>query len=724
MTKRVFSVQLCLLVLIGVFFFGPDVCLAGREELLHDAGRRNITGYWETYAAPFATRGLAVQFEPSGFPCFVREVSVFVNSTAEFRLHIVDFDQVELCDIATVAAVEPASWAVYELPSEVRVDSDGFWVVAEIVNAPEPGIGTTFETEGGITKYTKNWYSNTGISYAGVGGNGGNAMIRAVVDAPVQIEDISHIDAGNDHLFMTFDSPMDASTLNAETIRITQESGAVSGTYEYDDSLRRVEFIPDSLLAHGTFDWELSTAIADVYGNHLGLPMSGWGFVEEDVDETPPARPGNVSFEARDVIRVTWEAVPFGDAAGYYLYSGPWQRGAIDEVWLANASKTDVGNVLEASILLAQEEMHYRVAVSAYDLARNEGEAAYDDAVPHRGSVLLVAESHGALTPDQTRYEELEDCLQSGAFDYNVWLEWERGGLPDEQYLKGFDVVFWTMGGRRFASEDAGVFDLLQPFLSSGGSLYYESRLLLSRDLRDDPFFPDWLHLTYDEESWTDFDAPVVVGASGDPVGDGLELIYVTSGGKSKMYFEPQDGAVGFLNVQDKEDEVCGLRYADTGDYGYRLVFSTSILSLVYNTDQSDKLMSRALCWLEGKDIDLRIASNTRVLEPYSVLELFVSANTLAGVEADVDAYLAVLFELEGASGLIFYDGAGFVSEMTAFVSGVHLESGLFLPRTKVFEYLYRGGLPSGKYTFFVALTQAGTQTFLTDPRGTIVFMK
>ena len=724
MMKKGFAIQLCLLALTPVLFFGPHVCLAGRVELAHDAGRRNIMAYWEALAIPSVTSGLAVQFEPSDFPCFVRQVSVFVDSTAEFRVHIVDFNEVELCDVATVAAVEPASWAVYEVPSEVRVDSEGFWVIAEIVNAPEPGIGTTYETEGGTTKYTKDWYSNTGIIYAGFGGNAGNAMIRAVVDVPVQISEISHIHAPNDHFFITFDSPMEPSTLNAETILITQDSAAVSGTYDYDDSLRRVEFTPDSLLAHSSYDWELSTAITDVYGNHLALPMSGWGFVHDVLDETPPARPGNVSFEASNVVRVTWEAVPFGDAAGYYLYSAPWQAGAIDELWLANASKTDVGNVLEASIPLTQEEMHYRVAVSAYDLARNEGEPAFDDAVPHTGSVLLVAESHGALISDQTRYEELTDSLQSGAFDYNVWLEWERGGLPDEQYLQGFDVVFWTMGGRRFPTEDAGVFDILQPFLQAGGSLYYESRLLLGKTVRSDPFFPDWLHLTYSAGN-TDYDAPVVVGTAGDPVGDNVELTYVTKPGKSKKYFEPQDGAVGFLTVKDKEDEVCGLHYADTGDYGYRLIFSTSILSLVYNTDDRDKLMARALCWLQGKEIDFRIASNTRVLEPFSVLALFVSANTLAGVQADVDAYLAVLFELaDGSTGLLFYDGAGFVSEMTPFVSGVHLESGMFLPRTKVFEYLVRDGLPSGKYTFLVALTQAGTHNFLTEPQSTAVFMK
>ncbi len=349
MIKRLFSFQLCLVVLIGVFFFGPDVCIAGREELLHDAGRRDITGYWQLSYVPIPTRGLAVQFEPAGFPCFVREVSVFVNSTAEFRVHIVDFDQVELCEIATVSAVEPASWVNYAVPSEVRVESQGFWVVAEIVNAPEPGIGTTYEPDGGTTVYTKDWDSMAGIRYTGTGGNGGNAMIRALVDVPVQIENISNVKARNDHIFVTFDSPMEASTLNAETIRITDpQSAAVSGTYDYDNSLRRVEFIPDSLLAHGTYTLEVSTAIADVYGNHLGLPISKWDYVYDVLDESPPARPGNVSLEAHDTITVTWEALPMADAAGYYLYSGLWQSGTTDEQWLANAQKTDVGNVIEA----------------------------------------------------------------------------------------------------------------------------------------------------------------------------------------------------------------------------------------------------------------------------------------------------------------------------------------------------------------------------------------
>ena len=301
-------------------------------------------------------------------------------------------------------------------------------------------------------------------------------------------------------------------------------------------------------------------------------------------------------------------------------------------------------------------------------------------------------------------------------------MESDRCGLPEQAYLHDFDLVFWTMG-RRLVTLNAGAMKRLEDFMSGGGLLYYEAQYLLSSRVREEPFFLNWLHLTYPERN-RDSDAPVVVGASDDPVGDGLELTYVTSGGATNYYFEPQDDAIGFLNVMDKQGEISGLRYADTGEYGYRLVFSTAILSPVYNTEDRDNLMSRALCWLEGKELDFRIASNTRVLEPYRVLELFVSANTLAGVEADVDAYLAVLVEANGGSVLLFYDGAGFVPEMTPFVAGAHLESGLFLPRTKVFEYLYRGGLPSGKYTFFAALMQAGTSDFLTEPRSTVVFMQ
>ncbi|RLC47600.1 MAG: hypothetical protein DRH70_03020 [Candidatus Coatesbacteria bacterium] len=532
------------------------------------------------------------------------------------------------------------------------------------------------------------------------------------------------MNAPNDHVFIQFDSPMDVSTLNAETVPILDgQSNSVGGRYEYDEALQRLEFVPDNpFVASVTI--QVLAGVADVYGNHLQDPIVRWNMIDEDVDNSPPMMPGNLSLQAEETIIATWEAVPFGDALGYYLYSGPWTPGMTEAQWFAGAAKTDVGNVLEASILVAQKELPYRVGVSAYDTARNEGQISFKEAVVHRGSVLLVVESPTPSVSQDQGEDELRGCLESGALDYNVWLEWERGGLPDAAYMNDFDAVFWSMG-RRFANESVyGVFDLLQPFLFSGGSLFYEAPLLLGCSYLLDSPYPSWLHVSYGEYP-TDYDAPVVVGTAGDPVGDSVELTYVASGGKGKDYFEPQEGAVGFLTVKDKEDEVCGLHYADTGDYGYRLIFSTSILSLVYNTDDRDKLMARALCWLQGKEIDFRIASNTRVLEPFSVLALFVSANTLAGVQADVDAYLAVLFELaDGASGLLFYDGAGFVSEMTPFVSGVHLESGMFLPRTKVFEYLVRDGLPSGKYTFLVALTQAGTHDFLTDPQSTVVFMK
>ncbi|MBN2209022.1 MAG: hypothetical protein JW759_06975 [Candidatus Coatesbacteria bacterium] len=720
MIKRASGIHLCLLVLIGLSCLRPDVCIAGHVELKHDEGSRQVEAYWEAQPSTAATSGLAVQFERSGFPCFVREVSVFVGSTAQFRVRILDPDGAELCEPATVAALEPASWASHVLPSEVVIGSRSFYVLAEIVNAPEPRIGTTVEPGGGSSIYTRMWSSGIGLfpmTY------GGNAMIRAVVDVPVQVKGISNTHAPNDHVFVTFDSPMDAFTLTAETIMMQDDvSRTIPGRYEYDDSLSRVEFVPDSTF-EGALSVEVSTAVADLYGNHPEMAATCSSLVEDGVDESAPAMPQNLSLEADDeAIAVTWEAVPLADAAGYYLYSGPWAPGTAEGRWLSEAQKTDVGNVVEASVLLAQKELPYRVGVSAYDTARNAGEISFGEVVVHRGSVLLVVESPSPQALVDQGQDQLEESLESGAFDYNVWLEWERGGLPDHGYLNEFDVVFWSMG-RRFTTENAGVIELLEQFMSSGGSLFYESRDLLSGRLTGNLFFPTWLHLTYPEKN-SDSDAPIVVGCESDPVGDGLQLTYDTKPGKSKRYFEPQDGAVGFLTVKDKAGEICGLRYADAGDYGYRVVFSTALLALVYNTGDRDKLMTRGLCWLEGKQLDFRIAANSRVLQPFSLLQLFVSANTLAGVQADVDAYLAVLLEADGGSALLFYDGTGFVSEMRPFVSGVHLDSGMFLPRTKIFEYLYRGGLPSGEYTFFAALMQAGTQTFVTDARSTVVFIE
>jgi len=399
MVNRDIDTILWLVLLVSAFFFGPDVCLAGRVELLHDAGPRQVMAYWEAYANPFQTQGLAVQFEPSGFPCFVREVSVFVNSTAEFRIHIVDFDQVELCEVATIGAVKPRSWATYVLPYQVEVDCDGFWVIAEITKPPEPGIGTTYEPNGGTTVYTKNWDSENGIHYTGWGGNGGNAMIRTVVDVPVQVESISNLKAGNDHLFVTFDSPMDASTLNAETITLDAEpSGRILGTYEYDDSLTRVEFTPDSSLQPGFLSLEVSTGVVDIYGNRPSSPTHRLFVVGNETDQTPPARPGDVSVQTEDAIVVRWNAVPLADAAGYYLYSGPWQPGTTEEQWLANASKTDVGDVTETPVLVAQMESHYRVGVAASKRERDLLQAC-GCASRFRPSSGGVSESHIHLRP-------------------------------------------------------------------------------------------------------------------------------------------------------------------------------------------------------------------------------------------------------------------------------------------------------------------------------------
>lgn len=723
MIKKPFGAKLCLLGVLVLSCLSADVGIAGRVEIAHDEGQRNIGGYWRTNASPFFTTGMAVLFEPSGFPCFVREVSVFVDSPSEFRIHILNYEEESLCEVATVAAVEPTSWARHILPGEIATESGGFWVVAEIVNAPEPGIGTSYEPDGGTTKYTKNWDSTYGINHEGYGGNGGNAMIRAVVDVPVEVNSISSLDARNEHIFISFDSPMDQVTLNAETIEIkSHQSGIVPGAYEYDSALMRLEFIPDSLLATGYLNIEVSTGVADIYGNHVALAASNGRMIEDMVDEAPPEAPGGLSLHADDVINVSWQAVPLGDAAGYFLYSGAWTPGMTEEQWLSGAAKIDVGNVVETSVLVSQEELPYRVGISAYDRARNEGEISFEETVVHRGSILLVVESPSMQNLCDQGQDQLGESLQSGAFDCNVWLEWERGGLPDLAYLREFDCVLWTMG-QRFSTENAGVMELLSQYMSAGGALFYESRFLLSSNMMGYMFFPAWLHLTY-VKSNSDSDAPVVVGTSGDPVGDGTELIYVTKPGASKRHFEPLEDATGFLSVKDKPEEFCALRYEDTVEYGYRLIFSTSILSLVYNTEDRDKLLSRGLCWLEGKDIDFRIASNTRVMSPYSVLELSVSANTLAGVEAEVDAYLAVSVEALDGAAFLYFDGVGFVSEMTPFYSGVHLDSGLFLPRTRVFECLVRDELPSGKYTFYVALTQAGTFDFLTEPRSTVVFMR
>ena len=719
---RDFRCWLCvaLLVLAASLCLRGDCC-AGRAELCLDNGPRGFSYWWDHLAVPGQTFGLGVKFAPEVYACVIRAASVLVDSTDQFRIHIMDAQGVDLAPPATASALEPCTFAVAEFPAGVTIESDEFYVLAELLSVT-PQIGTARE-DSRILPETYRWRSSLGFWKR----NNSFAIIRALVDQPVRVAwNVGHgtqgREASNQHLFLMFDSEMDASTINSNNMTLDP---TVAGTWLYDEQLRRAEFVPDSPFPDIGFFYHLhvSQDVSDIYSNRLVAPWRGSFTTKPEEDEEPPAPPLSVSVnDACDsAVEISWDGNISFDTVGYYVYSAPWAAGNDPAVWLAQAQKSDVGNVLSTRLENVTNDVVHGVAVSTYDYCRNEGQAVYHNCVPHRGSVLLVMEQK---SPDVEREESLAlvAAMQSTGFDYTVYEEAKTGLLPEPEYLSAFDTVFWERGLRLWAYEFEPT-SLLMQYMEQGGRLYFNAWLVVMFDINDqDPFFTDWLHLS---SLGTNYDARNVVGVPGDPIGDRLDLVYTSdvSFASQIAWFEPKDGAVGFLHVKDRPEEICGLHYVDNGEYQYRLVFSSATLAYAYHARERENLMSRALCWLEGKELDFRIAANTRVLQPYGLLQLFVSANTSAGVEADVDAYLAVMVEADSGSALLFYDGGGFVSDMTPFVSGAHLESGLFLPRTKVFEYLYRGGLPPGQYTFFAALMEAGTQTFLTEPRSTVVFM-
>lgn len=705
------------LLSIALFFWLTGECRAGRMELCLDSGPRGFSHWWEHLAHPNQTFGIAVKFAPEVYPCVVRSASVLVDSADEFSVHIMDEGGVDMAAPATASAIEPLSFAVAEFPEAITIDSGQFYVLAETFSVA-PAIATARYQAGTLVE-TYLWRSDQGFytSYRSAA-----AIIRVMVDQPVRVSwtEGHGTDASNQHLFLTFDSEMDGSTINSDNIVLDPD---VVGTWRYDDQLMRAELMPDSPFPPiGRFyHIDVSRNVGDVYGNHLVEPWSSSFVVKSDVDEEPPPAPLSVSVTGSDTaIEVSWGGSVAPDTLGYYVYTATSVAGEDLDAWLGGAEKLDVGNVLSTRLENLANDVVHGVAVSSYDFCRNEGQAEYRNCVPHRGAVLAVVEEK---SPDTNReaVDELVAVLESVTFDYTIHEESKLGALPQPDYLLQFGSVFWERGIRMWAYEFEPTC-LLQEYMQGGGGLYYNAWLVVGRENCDDTFFSDWLHMEYRDWGTARYN---VIGAHDDPIGHGLDLVYTSdvSFAAQIAWFEPKDGAVGFLHVKDSLDEICGLHYQEPGECASRLVFSTAPLCYVYDAIEKDKLMSRALCWLQGKELDFRIASNTRVLEPYSLLQLFVAANSLT-VEADVDAYLAVMVEPAGGSGLLFYDGSGFVSGMRPFVSGAHVAAGLFLPRTKVFEYLVRDELPSGKYTFFVALAEAGTQTLLTEPRSTTVFVK
>ncbi|MCD6326965.1 hypothetical protein J7M28_05375 [bacterium] len=713
------------LVFLFFVFVNPHCVLGGRIELSHDNGARDVDGWWSRPGTPDTNYGIAVRFDPPAYPCFVREVSAFVNGTGEFRFRILDLSGNELYCGAPISAEEPNSWAIQQILEEIRLDSGGFYAVAEILTPLEPCIGKTADVAGGTSTHSFLWTSKYGI----IMGESADVMIRVKVDQPLHVRLSSSSNSPrNRHFFIEFESPMDESTLNAENLPFTTtstwEPELISGTYDYNGILNRLEFIPDELLDAGSLDLTISAGISDIYGNHPPKDVSSWIFVDDELDVMAPDMPDLINLQAYgDSLTASWPPVPFCGVIGHWFYFGPSDPKMSNEDWLTVANKVDIGNVTEYTAPVFHEGAYYRVGVSTYDSARNESEVIIGDCAPRLGSVLVVLEE--PMLRQRAYYDDdaqgLIDAVEAGAFNYEFWREADRGVLPSLEHLQRFDAVLWSMGPR-WVNEDTQVLQLLTDYMAGGGRLYYEARSLLSYTLLSDLFFPEWLHLTF-EFGNSDWEAPVVSGAAGDAIGDGLELVYVTDRTARKEYFVPQDGAVPFLSVKDKPEEVCAQRFEDPGEYGYKVVFSTSLLSPIYTVEDRDKLLSRSLVWLQDKELDLRIATNTRSLAPYRVLELFVAANNI-GEPVDVDAYLCVEFKTASGAGFMYFDGASFVSESVPFASNVRLERGLFLPRTKILEYLLREGLTAGEYEFSVGLMFANTLSPAGESNSISVFVR
>jgi len=621
-------------VLVTVLVFGLLLLsdgYASRSELGYDLGTRNIRAWHQELLIPGFRVGLATECSPSAWPCVIRQAKVYVDSTVEFRLRILDENGQDLVEPATISAIEPVSWATREFPGGLRIEAGDFYVLVEY---PEPDELRIARTDSALGQEGRTWKWN---SPSGVWRRfGGEAVIRATVDLPVNVQIVPG-DVRNQHLFAYFDSLMDPSTLNDATVRLEGQS-PIAGEILYDEALMRLEFIPDSLLDDGPSmpRFTISADVKDVYGNQLAEETSRSIFVRSRIDDSAPAAPVGLQVIEEDMaFALSWHRGLETDIRGHFVYWAPFEPDTDGLDWLESAERMDVGEQTSTRLELQANDALYQLGVSTYDCCRNESDVSCTTGVPHRGSALLLVESVLPPHVSDQGVTELTQAIYEGCFDFTLWDEAHTGALPSCSYLEQFDSMFWAVG-ERFYTPNSGSWELMQRLLEHGGALFYEGPYVLGLMSLGHSFLSDWLRIHWENE-WTDEDAPVLVGVAGDPIGDGVELLAATPGAASINYFEPMEGAVGFLTVEHK-DETCGIRYRDPGEYGYSLVFSTACMAKTFHAEQRSKLMSRALCWLEGKELDFRIAANTRLLEPYSVLELFVSANALAGVECSTTA--------------------------------------------------------------------------------------
>ncbi|MDZ7261030.1 MAG: M6 family metalloprotease domain-containing protein, partial [candidate division KSB1 bacterium] len=260
-----------------------------------------------------------------------------------------------------------------------------------------------------------------------------------------------------------------------------------------------------------------------------------------------------------------------------------------------------------------------------FDLRSNNGaylcHLEFDQLIGHP-DILLVDDDYQA-EPDPMVFDVeqyYQAALDSVRRFYSYW-DYETRGVPDSLVLQTYQTVIWYTGYAKptLTQEDQ---QNLTAFLNQGGQLFISGQDLgtLAQEPNSRDFYNNYLQADFVEKI---SNQPYLLGATGDPIANGIRLLYNTTAGARNQVqpdvIAPKDNATPIFSYFPAR-KTAGIKYAGRYKLVYLAFGFEAIADVSLNGPRARALvLQRILDWFEASTSVDSPAENLRTPVTYAL---------------------------------------------------------------------------------------------------------
>ncbi|MGA1867761.1 MAG: Ig-like domain-containing protein [bacterium] len=432
-------------------------------------------------------------------------------------------------------------------------------------------------------------------------------------------------------------------------------------------------------------DYYYALSAVDICGNE-DSSVSGVGPVAS-LDNFPPAAPYEVNvFLANDMtLELSWQPGTEPDLAGYRIHYGTTTE--YDRI-------VDVGTLSSYQLGGLSENVHYYMAVTAYDISGNESVYSIQvSALSETVKDLLFIVDEGSSTYSSEPY--FKAAFESNGLLYTTWNIHDQHISPSSEYLSRFSLIIWSTGDDNSSTLSSSEEHNLEEYLDQGGWLFLCSQFLpYTNGLSD--FIRDYLHISSYQDSQT---YTTISGVPSDSISDGLN-INLDFPGRSYSYPITVDTQASSI-FTNEHDAQMALKYA--GDY--RVVYFDFPFEAISAEDPApnnqNTVMRRVINWLSApvvistipahNSIDIPTNMNIRVSFSEKMLPETITTTTFfaeGSISGSIEGKVNYFPFMKSA---LFEPSSAFLAEEMVTVTlttGIEDVSGVGLSSDFIFSFM------------------------------------